>query len=66
MPECKAPFVFPGMVEDYQPPFWGIVPSDPSFEDMRKLVCVEKQRPVIPNRWTTDTVSCTRVVANFC
>ena len=49
--------VLPGMVEEYQPPFWGIVPSDPSFEDMRKLVCVEQQRPVIPNRWTTDTVS---------
>ncbi|KAI0222788.1 Activin receptor type-1 [Lamellibrachia satsuma] len=45
-----------GMVEEYQPPFWGIVPSDPSFEDMRKLVCVEQQRPVIPNRWTTDTI----------
>ncbi|KAJ8320021.1 hypothetical protein KUTeg_001608 [Tegillarca granosa] len=27
-----------GMVEDYQPPFWDVVPSDPSFEDMKKVI----------------------------
>ncbi|KAG5833847.1 hypothetical protein ANANG_G00280240 [Anguilla anguilla] len=43
-----------GIVEDYKPPFHDAVPSDPSFEDMRKVVCTDQQRPVIPNRWFSD------------
>lgn len=51
-------FFFPsGMVEDYNPPFHDKVPSDPSFEDMRKVVCVDQCRPTLPNRWSTDPVS---------
>ena len=46
-----------GIVEEYRPPFWDVVPSDPSFEDMRKVVVVDQQRPTIPNRWTSDPVS---------
>ncbi|TSS97507.1 Activin receptor type-1 [Bagarius yarrelli] len=45
-----------GIVEDYKPPFYDLVPNDPSFEDMRKVVCVEQQRPFIPNRWFSDSV----------
>ncbi|XP_061925959.1 activin receptor type-1-like isoform X1 [Entelurus aequoreus] len=44
-----------GIVEDYKPPFHDVVPSDPSFEDMKKVVCVDQQRPNIPNRWFSDT-----------
>ena len=36
---------------DYEPPFHGLVPPDPSFEDMRKLVVVERRQPTIPNTW---------------
>ncbi|KAM9842431.1 activin receptor type-1 [Aulostomus maculatus] len=43
-----------GIVEEYKPPFYDQVPNDPSFEDMRKMVCVEQQRPFIPNRWFSD------------
>ncbi|XP_054719260.1 activin receptor type-1-like [Uloborus diversus] len=43
-----------GIAEEYRPPFHDCVPSDPSFEDMRKVVCVDQQRPVIPNRWSSD------------
>ncbi|CAN9497811.1 unnamed protein product [Ophioblennius macclurei] len=43
-----------GIVEDYKPPFHDLVPSDPSFEDMKKVVCVDQQRPIIPNRWFSD------------
>uniref|UniRef100_A0A8C9TPZ8 Activin receptor type-1 n=1 Tax=Scleropages formosus TaxID=113540 RepID=A0A8C9TPZ8_SCLFO len=43
-----------GIVEDYKPPFHDLVPNDPSFEDMRKVVCVDQQRPNIPNRWFSD------------
>ncbi|KAK7571184.1 hypothetical protein V9T40_014788 [Parthenolecanium corni] len=40
-----------GVYEDYQLPFYDLVPSDPTIEEMRKVVCVEKQRPQIPMRW---------------
>ncbi|XP_031413925.1 activin receptor type-1 [Clupea harengus] len=43
-----------GIVEDYKPPFHDVVPSDPSFEDMKKVVCIDQQRPNIPNRWFSD------------
>ncbi|KAM8917312.1 activin receptor type-1 isoform 1-T3 [Spinachia spinachia] len=43
-----------GIVEEYRPPFYDQVQNDPSFEDMRKVVCVEQQRPFIPNRWFSD------------
>lgn len=46
-----------GIVEDYKPPFYDVVPSDPSFEDMRKVVSVDQQRPSLPNRWASDAVS---------
>ncbi|CAF87400.1 unnamed protein product, partial [Tetraodon nigroviridis] len=45
-----------GIVEEYRPPFYDQVPNDPSFEDMRKVVCVEQQRPFVPNRWFSDPV----------
>lgn len=52
-----SPNQFTGKVEEYRPPFHEYVPSDPSFEEMRKVACVERLRPSIPNRWSNDTVS---------
>nr|XP_022910755.1 activin receptor type-1 isoform X2 [Onthophagus taurus] len=46
-----------GIAEEYKPPFFDVVPNDPSFEDMRKVVCVDQQRPNLPNRWFSDPVS---------
>ncbi|XP_041364956.1 bone morphogenetic protein receptor type-1B-like [Gigantopelta aegis] len=43
-----------GMIEEYQLPYYNHIPSDPSFEDVRKIVAVERIRPEIPNRWQTD------------
>ncbi|XP_049788940.1 activin receptor type-1 [Schistocerca nitens] len=43
-----------GIAEDYKPPFYDLVPSDPSFEDMKKVVCVDQQRPIVPNRWASN------------
>ncbi|KAL4608940.1 activin receptor type-1C-like [Arapaima gigas] len=40
-----------GAYEDYQLPYYDMVPSDPSVEDMRKVVCDQKLRPSIPNQW---------------
>ncbi|XP_048034113.1 serine/threonine-protein kinase receptor R3 [Megalobrama amblycephala] len=39
-----------GIVEEYRPPFFDVVPSDPSFEEMKKVVCVDQQRPSLHNR----------------
>ncbi|GLV45621.1 baboon [Carabus blaptoides fortunei] len=40
-----------GIYDEYQLPYYDVVPSDPSIEEMRKVVCYDKQRPSIPNRW---------------
>ncbi|XP_061114812.1 serine/threonine-protein kinase receptor R3 isoform X1 [Conger conger] len=39
-----------GIVEEYRPPFFDVVPSDPSFEEMKKVVCVDQYRPSMHNR----------------
>lgn len=44
-----------GFAEDYKIPYFD-VPSDPSFEEMKKVVCDLERRPTRPNRWTSDTV----------
>ncbi|CAG9558800.1 unnamed protein product [Danaus chrysippus] len=42
--------------DEYQPPYYDLVPPDPALEDMRRVVCIEKRRPVLPNRWHSDPV----------
>ncbi|XP_035210452.1 bone morphogenetic protein receptor type-1B-like [Stegodyphus dumicola] len=41
-----------GIVEDYQLPYYECVPSNPSFEDMKKVVCIDQRRPSIPKHWS--------------
>ncbi|XP_056111602.1 bone morphogenetic protein receptor, type IAb [Rhinichthys klamathensis goyatoka] len=43
-----------GIVEEYQLPYWDMVPSEPSYEDMREVICVKGMRPVVSNRWNSD------------
>ncbi|XP_037035584.1 activin receptor type-1 isoform X2 [Bradysia coprophila] len=45
-----------GIAEEYKIPYYDVVPSDPSFEDMRKVVCTDNYRPSIPNRWSSDQI----------
>lgn len=33
---------------------------DPSYEDMREVVCVKRLRPLVSNRWNSDEVSGTQ------
>ncbi|RXN07164.1 activin receptor type-1C [Labeo rohita] len=40
-----------GIYEDFQLPYYDQVQSDPSVDDMRKVVCEQKLRPNIPNQW---------------
>ncbi|CAB1319323.1 unnamed protein product, partial [Coregonus sp. 'balchen'] len=42
------------MPPEYQLPYHDLVPSDPSYEDMREVVCIKRLRPSFPNRWTSD------------
>lgn len=42
--------------EDYDIPYKDQVPQDPSFEDMRKIVCEDGSRPEIPLRWNKSKV----------
>lgn len=45
-----------GIVEEYQLPYHDSVPTDPSYEDMKEVVCIKRLRPSFPNRWTSDEV----------
>ncbi|XP_023036451.2 activin receptor type-1-like isoform X2 [Drosophila willistoni] len=45
-----------GIAEEYKVPFYDVVRMDPSFEDMRKVVCIDNYRPSISNRWSSDSL----------
>lgn len=45
-----------GTPEEYKMPYQDVVPSDPSFDDMRKVVVLDNYRPSIPNQWVSDDV----------
>ncbi|XP_050418351.2 activin receptor type-1 [Patella vulgata] len=45
-----------GFAEEYHIPYWDMVPSDPSYEDMKKVIVTDHQRPSIPNRWASDEI----------
>ncbi|XP_028402960.1 TGF-beta receptor type-1-like [Dendronephthya gigantea] len=42
--------------EEYQLPFYEKVQSDPSIEEMKETVCVEKFRPETPKTWEQNPV----------
>ena len=44
------------LAEDYQLPYFDVVPSDPSLDDMKSAVCDKKIRPTCPNRWHASEV----------
>ncbi|KAL8584924.1 hypothetical protein ACOMHN_043561 [Nucella lapillus] len=48
--------VVAGVAEDYQVPFYNCLPHDPSFEDVRMVVSVDRIRPDIPLRWHEDEI----------
>ncbi|XP_071484644.1 TGF-beta receptor type-1-like [Diadema antillarum] len=45
-----------GIYEEFALPYHPWVPMDPRIEDMKRIVCVEKRRPPVPNRWTSHKV----------
>lgn len=53
IPSCSISNLgLPG--EEYQLPYYEKVQSDPSIEEMKMAVCVEKFRPSIPDRWSEN------------
>lgn len=54
---CGRPCTFfKGLHEEFQLPYYDLVPSDPTIEDMRKVVCEPKLRPNVPNQWQSCEV----------
>ncbi|XP_062418283.1 bone morphogenetic protein receptor type-1B isoform X1 [Pungitius pungitius] len=51
---CVFYVLVEGILEEYQLPYHELVPTDPSYEDMREVVCIKRLRPSFPNRWTSD------------
>jgi len=45
-----------GVVEDYQPPFYDVLPPDPPFDFVKKVVLDDNYRPQIPSTWTQHEV----------
>jgi hypothetical protein len=43
--------------DEYMLPYANLVGSDPSVEDMRLVLMVQRARPDIPMRWKCDNVS---------
>jgi hypothetical protein len=41
----------------YELPYDADVCPDPSFEEMKQVVCLAKKRPELHQRWQTDPVS---------
>lgn len=59
-------FFLSGIHEDYQLPYYDLVQSDPSVEEMKKVVCEQKLRPNIPNRWQSCEVGWRGLSLNHC
>ncbi|XP_055539566.1 TGF-beta receptor type-1 isoform X1 [Wyeomyia smithii] len=56
-----------GIYDEYQLPFYDVVQPDPTIEEMRKVVCTDRQRPSIPNRWiASDTLHAISKVMKEC
>lgn len=45
----------PGVAEEYAVPFTDRVPADPTYEQMRAVVCDQRQRPPMSERWRTHS-----------
>lgn len=43
-----------GLSEEYQLPYYDILPGDPSFEEVREVVLTANRRPLVPSEWFKD------------
>ena len=43
--------------EEFKLPYFEFVGPDPSLEEMRKVVCVDRLRPEVPDEWLASSGS---------
>ena len=53
---CRLRMRLLGLCEEYQLPYYDMVPADPTHEEMRRVVAIERRRPDIANRWQSNEV----------
>ncbi|PFX26068.1 TGF-beta receptor type-1 [Stylophora pistillata] len=41
--------------EHFELPFFDMVPSNPTYDDMKKVVSEQQKRPLVPNKWTESS-----------
>ena len=57
---CYVPFQrctlngIPTVDSEFRLPYSDVVGLDPSLDEMRKVVCIEKLRPCLPKHWDAD------------
>ena len=56
LPPPPPPPPPPDSAGEYEVPYQGLVPPDPSFEEMKRCVVVERRQPTIPAWWGQDDV----------
>jgi len=54
-----------GLCEEYQLPYYDMVPADPTHEEMRRVVAIERRRPDIANRWQSNEVIMPLIITKF-
>lgn len=47
-------FLETGLSEEYQLPYYDILPGDPCFEEVRSVVLTANKRPLVPSEWLKD------------
>ena len=57
LPPPLLPSLLTGPVAEYRPPFDDLVPSNPSIDDMKRVVVDWQKRPEIPKAFTNHSVS---------
>lgn len=58
--------VINGVSDDCQAPYYDCVGTDPSFDEMKKIVCEDGRRPVLAARWSGDQVSTPVTMRHYC
>lgn len=53
--------------DEYESPYYDVVPNDPSFDDMYDVVCVQNLRPEIPAKWKAEpSLKCLSQIMEEC
>ena len=62
---AEAGVIVLGLCEEYQLPYHDMVPADPTHEEMRRVVAIERRRPDIANRWQSNEVRIVNLLSSI-